>query len=174
VRRGPPKGDELEQVRNTSHRRHEHVGEREEEAEKPSKRTGSRSERGEERDRRHRERRPDRVISGCERHHRQSKAQSSRDQRQSPRDSGRTGGAGRGDDDAGEGGEERSPELGQGSAERGPGEEAARHVPHEVPGRRRAGRPKPTPPAARLFLVCLAHPRLLCGTIQRTEDVVSW
>jgi hypothetical protein len=122
VRRGPPKGDQLEQVRNTSHRRHEHVGEREEEAEKPSKRTGSRSERGEERDRRHRERRPDWVISGRERHHRQDQAQTSRDKRQTPRDSGGPGGAGGGDDDAGERAEERPPDVRQCSAERGPGE----------------------------------------------------
>jgi hypothetical protein len=93
VRSGPPKGDELEQVRNTSHRRHEHVGEREEEAKEPE-RAGSRGERGEERDGRHRERRPERVISGRERDHRQDQAQTSRDQRQTPRDARRPAGAG--------------------------------------------------------------------------------
>jgi hypothetical protein len=94
VRSGPPKGDELEQVRKTSHRRHEHVGEREEEAKEPSERAGSRGERGEERDGRHRERRPEGVISGRERDHRQDQAQTSRDQRQTPRDARRPAGAG--------------------------------------------------------------------------------
>src|SRR4029450_8238128 len=59
------------------------------------------------------------------------------------------------------------PGLGQRCAERSPDEEAAHHVAHKAPSRRRAGRPEPTPPAAALLLVDLAHVQLLCGTIRR-------
>jgi hypothetical protein len=82
--RGPAQGDHLEQVGNASHRRHEEVGERAEEPEGPTERTGGSRERGQQGDRRHGEGRQDRTVARRERNDRQDQGQRGRDDRHAP------------------------------------------------------------------------------------------
>jgi hypothetical protein len=107
LRRGPAQRDELEQVRDASHRRHQEVGERAEEAEHRSEWAGGSRERGQQRDRGHCERRQERPVAGRERDHGQDEARTGRDHCHAPRDPGRPTGPRRGHDQAGQGSQER-------------------------------------------------------------------
>jgi hypothetical protein len=84
VRHSPGCGDEVEQVRDASHRRDQEVGEREQEAEEGPERTCGRRERREQRDRRHREGRPHRIVAGREPDRHQDEPDTGGDERHAP------------------------------------------------------------------------------------------
>jgi hypothetical protein len=84
VRRRPGHGDAVEQVRDASHRRYQEVGERDQEAGERPERTCGRRERGEQRNRGHRERRPHRIVAGRECNRHQDETDARGDERHAP------------------------------------------------------------------------------------------